>query len=102
MSNADVGWRLMLANWVEQRPHPDKDQLRILCEIYIEEIVQFVQELTRRPTQAKPHDIGPFYTRVILHQSTENMVPTFTSMLEVRMNLNAGCLSLIYLLSRRC
>ena len=84
MSCGDVGWRLMLASWLEQRQYPDKDQVRTLCELYVEEVVQFVQELTKRATQAKPHETGPFYKRVMPMQSVENMVQTFTYLLQVR------------------
>lgn len=83
MSHLDVGWRLMLAGWIEHRPHADKDQLSTLCEVYVEEVLRFVQELTKRPTQAKAHETGPFYARVMPFQSEENMVLTFTCLLEV-------------------
>ena len=83
MTQDDVGWRLMLANWVEQRPHADKELLRSLCEIYVEEVVQFLKQLTKSPTQARPNETGPFYSTLIPYQSEENMVSTFTAILEV-------------------
>lgn len=92
MSQDDVGWRLMLAGWVEQRQSPDKTLLRTLCEIYVEEIVQYLKDLTKLPTQAKPNETGPFYSRVVPYQSEENMIHTLIALLEVNsLNFDLRC-----------
>ncbi|XP_076457719.1 uncharacterized protein LOC143291635 isoform X3 [Babylonia areolata] len=101
MSEGDVGWKLMLVQWLEHRNEADKDLLTSLCDTYVQRIVDYVTECTRLEIfGAKKHVQGaqgsgsgsgsgsvpgagacPKYTRCIQH-SVVNMVHTFIMLLE--------------------
>ena len=90
MSEGDVGWKLMLVQWLEHRSEADKDLLTSFCDTYIQRIVDYVTECTKMeifgaPKKAAATTEGetfPRYTRCIQH-SILNMVHTFMVLLEV-------------------
>ncbi|XP_055866060.1 uncharacterized protein LOC106055129 isoform X2 [Biomphalaria glabrata] len=88
ISPSDVGWKLMLVQWLEHRNEPDKELLTELTNIYIETLVDFVTECTQpliANRKEKPKGKVPQFKRVISH-SLVNMVRTFTNLLEVLIN----------------
>ncbi|GFO25145.1 dynein beta chain, ciliary-like, partial [Plakobranchus ocellatus] len=105
MSSSDVGWKLMLVQWLEHRNEPDKDLLTEFCNIYLETIVNYVTSCTQpamlsnngkkktfKDGMVGPPLIGvapaeetPQYKRIISH-SLVNMVRTFINLLEVLVN----------------
>lgn len=84
MSESDVGWKLMLVQWLEHRNEADRDLVTSFCDAYIERIVDYITACTQPAMLAgKPSDSGyPRYTRCINH-SIINMVHTFIVLLEV-------------------
>ncbi|KAH9514965.1 hypothetical protein Btru_021540, partial [Bulinus truncatus] len=88
ISGSDVGWKLILIQWLEHRNEPDKDLLSELCNIYIESLVDYVTKCTEpamMSNKQKSKGKTPQFKRVISH-SLVNMVRTFTSLLEVLIN----------------
>ncbi|GFS27875.1 dynein beta chain, flagellar outer arm [Elysia marginata] len=105
MSSSDVGWKLMLVQWLEHRNEPDKDLLTEFCNIYLETIVDYVTRCTQpamlsnngKKKAVKDGLVGPpligessspqtpQYKRTISH-SMVNMVRTFINLLEVLVN----------------
>lgn len=87
MSEGDVGWKLMLVQWLEHRNEADRDLLTSFCDTYIQRIVEYLEECTQRDmfgarkTQGGP--AMPKYSRCLQH-SVVNMVHTFMMLLEVR------------------
>ena len=80
MSPDDVGWRMMLAAWLERRPEGEYDLLCSLCDQYVETIVRHLDEMTKPPVLATTQ---PCYVRVTPHQTNENMVATLMTLIEV-------------------
>ena len=89
MSDGDVGWKLMLVQWLEHRNEADKDLLTSFCDTYIQRIVEYITECTKpeifgaKQKTAVEGEAFPRYTRCIQH-SILNMVHTFMVLLEVR------------------
>ena len=81
MSPDDVGWRMMLAAWLERRPEGEYDLLCSLCDQYVETIVRHLDEMTKPPVLATTQ---PCYVRVTPHQTNENIVSTLMTLIEVR------------------
>ena len=82
MSMADVGWQLMLVQWLEHRPETDKDLLTGFCDVYIYKTINYLTECTLPHMFSKPKSKMPRFKRVINH-TLENMVQTFTTLLDV-------------------
>ena len=87
MSDNDVGWKLMLVQWLEHRGEADKDLLTSFCDTYIQRIIDYVCDCTKLEIfgAKKPETAGtslPKYSRCIQH-SVVNMVHTFIMLLEV-------------------
>lgn len=82
MNMTDVGWRLMLIQWLQQRPEEDREMLTGFCDTYIDKCVEYLSQCTQ------PHMFGsvskglPHYKRIIPH-TIENMISTFGILLEV-------------------
>ena len=83
MTSQDVGWKMMLVQWLEKCDEADKELMTGFCDIYIEKTIEYLSKC------CQPHMFGnndtkgcPRYTRVINH-SVENMVGTFTTLLDV-------------------
>nr|XP_022320176.1 dynein beta chain, flagellar outer arm-like isoform X6 [Crassostrea virginica] len=82
MTSQDVGWKMMLVQWLEKCDEADKELMTGFCDIYIEKTIEYLSKC------CQPHMFGnndtkgcPRYTRVINH-SVENMVGTFTTLLD--------------------
>lgn len=83
MNTSDVGWKLMLVQWLEHRSEADRDLLSSLCNSYIEKVLMFVTECTQPPMFGQKKTTGQLtYKRVVQH-TPENMVHTFCNLLEV-------------------
>lgn len=83
MSTSDVGWKMMLLQWLQRRPEADKELIMGLCDVYIPPVVAYLDECTTPPMfGASSAGSIPRYKRVITH-SFENMISTFCSVLEV-------------------
>ena len=88
MSDGDVGWKLMLVQWLEHRNEADKDLLTSFCDTYIQRIVEYITECTKpeifgaKQKTAAEGEAFPRYTRCIQH-SILNMVHMFMVLLEV-------------------
>ena len=84
MTPQDVGWKLMLVQWLEHRQESDRELLTGFCDVYIEKTIDYLSEC------CTPHMLGgkkttcPQYKRVIQH-NIENMISTFCTLLEVRL-----------------
>lgn len=83
MTSQDVGWKMMLVQWLEKCDEADKELMTGFCDIYIEKTIDYLSKC------CQPHMFGnndtkgcPRYKRVINH-SVENMVSTFTTLLDV-------------------
>ena len=75
---------MMLAQWLESRPRSDQDLLKTLCDRYMETVMKHVGECTRQPSAlAQQPPTGPRYKPVVW-RSEEDMISTFTTLLEVR------------------
>ncbi|XP_070202269.1 uncharacterized protein [Littorina saxatilis] len=85
MSEGDVGWKLMLVQWLEHRNEADKDLLTSFCDTYIQRIVDYVTQCTKPEIFGAKKKMGkedfPCYTRCLQH-SVVNMVHTFMMLLE--------------------
>ena len=81
MTSDDVGWRMMLAAWLERRPESEYDLLCALCDQYINTVIQHVDEMTKPPVLATAQ---LRYLRVTPQQTNENMVATLMTLVEVR------------------
>ncbi|XP_052258855.1 uncharacterized protein LOC127863384 isoform X2 [Dreissena polymorpha] len=81
MSANDVGWQLMLVQWLERRPDVDKDLLTGFCDVYIYKTINYLNECTKPHMFTSPKSAIPQYKRVI-HHTVENMVQTFTNLLD--------------------
>ena len=89
MTRDDVGWRLILANWLKRRPENDRDFLQTLCDKYIDAVLCHLKEsMSTTSTSAKS---TPRY-QTSLMQSEENMLSTFTALLEVTFNKTSGAM----------
>eukprot|EP00105_Crassostrea_gigas_P044993 XP_019929141.1 PREDICTED: dynein beta chain, ciliary isoform X4 [Crassostrea gigas] len=82
MTSQDVGWKMMLVQWLEKCDEADKELMTGFCDIYIEKTIDYLSKC------CQPHMFGnndtkgcPRYKRVINH-SVENMVSTFTTLLD--------------------
>lgn len=84
MNENDVGWKLMLVQWLEHRNQADRDLLISLCDTYIERIVDYVTACTQPIIFSTKQNSSsyPKYKRHINH-STINMLHTFLVLLEV-------------------
>ena len=85
----DVGWRMELASWLDQRTAADGALLRALCDAHMEAVVGYVHDGTQPPVlrgggggRAGARAGGALLHRGIRH-SEENMVATFTTLMEV-------------------
>lgn len=82
MTPKDVGWKLILVQWLEHRPENDRELLTGFCDVYIEKTIEYLNDC------CTPHMLGgtkkkcPQYKRVIQH-NIENMIGTFCTLLEV-------------------
>ena len=92
MTSQDVGWKMMLVQWLEKCDEADKELMTGFCDIYIEKTIEYLSKC------CQPHMFGnndtkgcPRYTRVINH-SVENMVGTFTTLLDVSDMSGLKCL----------
>ncbi|XP_071095883.1 uncharacterized protein [Haliotis cracherodii] len=86
MNTSDVGWKLMLVQWLEHRSEADRDLLSSLCNSYIEKVLMFVTECTQPPMFGQKKTTGHLtYKRVVQH-TPENMVHTFCNLLESLVN----------------
>ena len=81
MTHEDAGWRLMLASWLESPAVAVyRSVLELLCEQYIETIVSYVTDGTR-PSIMRKRKVQALKT--MAEQTPENLIHTFTSILEV-------------------
>ncbi|XP_056010102.1 uncharacterized protein LOC125667097 [Ostrea edulis] len=82
MTSQDVGWKMMLVQWLEKCDEADKELLTGFCDVYIEKTIEYLTKCCQ-PHMFGNHDTKgcPQYKRVINH-STENMVATFTTLLD--------------------
>ena len=99
MNMSDVGWQLMLVQWLEHRPETDKDLLTGFCDVYIYKTINYLTECTLPHMFAKKKGKTPHFKRVINH-TIENMVQTFTTLLDVSKYMYFLCLlfrSFLYL-----
>lgn len=87
MAPDDVGWRMMLAAWLERRPESEYDLLCSLCDQYVETIIQHVNEMTKPPVLATTQ---LRYVRVTPQQTNENMIATLMTLVEVRLSSSAA------------
>ncbi|KAK6172547.1 hypothetical protein SNE40_016179 [Patella caerulea] len=86
MSEADVGWKILLVQWLEHRPDTDKDFITSLCNIYIEKVVDYITQCTQPPMFGCKETSGqPRYKRLLCH-TIENMVHTFCVLFETLIN----------------
>ena len=113
MTGQDVGWRMILASWVESHVDDDRDLMRMLCDTYIETAMThlrlvvlsivpqlmllhskgilkivyvdflFYRESTLPAMFDKPGVTAGRYKRLIW-QSEENMISTLTTIVDVR------------------
>ncbi|ESO89556.1 hypothetical protein LOTGIDRAFT_75597, partial [Lottia gigantea] len=49
MTEGDVGWKIMLVQWLEHRPETDQDLLTSFCNSYMEKLVDYVSKCTQPP-----------------------------------------------------
>nr|KAG5694045.1 hypothetical protein BaRGS_025624 [Batillaria attramentaria] len=83
MSENDVGWKLLVVQWLEHRNEADRDLLTSFCDTYIERIVDYINACTL-PAIFGDKQSGngyPKYTRC-LNPSVVNMLHTFISLFE--------------------
>ncbi|KAJ8316357.1 hypothetical protein KUTeg_006371 [Tegillarca granosa] len=81
MTMADVGWKLMLVQWLEKRTDADKELLTGFCDVYIEKTIDYLTQCTT-PHMFTGKKAGiPQYKRVVPH-TVENMVSTFCTLVE--------------------
>ena len=85
MSRDDVGWRLILAQWVEHRPETDRDLVRDLCDRYMETAMSFMHDCTTPKLTGKPNISGHHFKRMV-PQNEENIISTFCALFEVIQN----------------
>ncbi|XP_053409232.1 uncharacterized protein LOC123561373 isoform X4 [Mercenaria mercenaria] len=85
MSNTDVGWQLMLVQWLERRPDTDKDLLTGFCDVYIYKTINYMSECTRPHMFTSAKSPYPQFKRAIIH-TVENMIMTFTTLLDTIVN----------------
>ena len=95
MTSDDVGWCMMLAAWLERRPDSEYDLLCALCDQYVSTIIQHVDEMTKPPVLATTQ---LRYLRVTPQQTTENMVATLMTLVEVRQTARLRLLVVSYTL----
>ncbi|XP_052060514.1 uncharacterized protein LOC127700861 isoform X4 [Mytilus californianus] len=85
MTPKDVGWKLILVQWLEHRPENDRELLTGFCDVYIEKTIEYLNDC------CTPHMLGgtkkkcPQYKRVLQH-NIENMIGTFCTLLEAVVN----------------
>ena len=84
MDHGDVGWQLILAQWLDTRPEGEQDILRNLCDLYMEPVFQHLQEQTRSAVlvAALPAVENQQY-RTVVAQTDEGIIKTFTALYEV-------------------
>ncbi|XP_023931015.1 dynein beta chain, ciliary-like [Lingula anatina] len=80
MTNQDVGWKLILAQWLEHRPETDRDLIKNFCDNYIPKILEYLGQCTSAPMEGK-NETGMHYTRMI-RQTDDNMITTLTGLFE--------------------
>ena len=96
MNMQDVGWKILLVQWLERRPEADKELLTGFCDVYIQKTIDYLLQC------CQPHMFGsvgatiPQYKRVIPH-TMENMITTFSTLLEVNVNLLIRKQALVFL-----
>ncbi|XP_069115919.1 uncharacterized protein [Argopecten irradians] len=95
MSNLDVGWKLLLVQWLERRPEADKELLSGFCDVYIQKTVDYLTECCQPHILGGVKRTGPQYKRVIPH-SIENMINTFCTLLEALVHSNPDLSDLEY------
>ena len=75
---------MMLGQWLESHPQSNQDLLKTLCDRYMETVMRHVGERTRQPSAlAQQPPTGPQY-KPVAWRLEENMISTFTMLLEVR------------------
>lgn len=81
MGHEDAGWRLMLAGWLQSAATEGyRPVLETLCDLDIETIMAYVTEGTRPAVTRKRKAQA---LKVVVEQTPENLIQTFTSILEV-------------------
>ena len=82
MTSQDVGWKLILVQWLEKRDEEDRELLTGFCDVYIEKTIDYLTECCQPQMFSNAKKAMPQYRRVIQH-SVENMVTTFTTLFDV-------------------
>ncbi|CAH1797693.1 unnamed protein product [Owenia fusiformis] len=88
MQRSDVGWELMLAQWLARKNSSDRDMLQAFVDTYIMATVNYLTQCCRppmlEPRPAKTGRLLPHYKRVI-PQTEENMISTMTALMDSMM-----------------
>ncbi|KAK3108743.1 hypothetical protein FSP39_014630 [Pinctada imbricata] len=87
MTSQDVGWKLILVQWLEKRDEEDKELLTGFCDVYIEKTIDYLTECCQPQMFTNTKGGTPQYKRVIQH-SVENMITTFTTLFDAMIH---GC-----------
>ncbi len=81
MTGEDVGWKMMVATWIERQTEMDNEILRSMCNQYLEVVITYLEDSTRPPLLGIPKSGTRF--RHVIWQSQEAMISTFMTLFDV-------------------
>lgn len=79
----DVGWKMMLVQWLEKCDEVDKELMIGFCDIYIEKIIDYFLKCCQLYMFGNNDIKGCFRYKRVINYLVENMVFTFIILLDV-------------------